>query len=318
VDRTNAERQRRYVRKLKAEATQAKVQDITGLRQENVALRQENVALRQRIAVLEQEPAQAQATAKPRQQRAADGASEKIETTMAKAKANEALRPAHWPTIPPWVPAPARHSIVEERKRPGLDEDAREALNRLTIHPKMKTDVWKELKELPPEVAEFIIPLAIYAFAIFPLRHQRLQWETWAKLAIRLRNVLAILRDVLIPTADEIWTHHWPGDPAMNISAAISFLDALAHCFQSIAAKYQPIHAELPPVARPNDPQAPWRYFSQYMSNELKKLCCEYYDHVVDVLIAVVFDLPVGPGKDKVYSWRTMLAAKAPDRSTRA
>jgi hypothetical protein len=313
VDRTNAERQRRYVRKLKARAAQAKAQDITGLRQENVALRQENVALRQRIAVLEQEPAQAQATAKPRQQQAADGPSGKIERLgmealqSAMAKANEALRPAHWPRIPPWVSAPARQSIEEERELPGLDEDAREALNRLTTDRKMQTKVWEKL---PPEVAEFIIPLAIYAFGIFPLRrkNQRLEWETWARLAIRLRNVLAMLRDLLAPTSDEIWSRHWQGDPAMNISAAITFLDALAQCFQSIAAKYQSIHAELPPVARPNDPEAPWRHFSQYMSNQLKKLCDRYYDSVVSELIGLAYKTDP-PGPDKVSSWRRMLAA---------
>jgi len=42
------------------------------------------------------------------------------------------------------------------------------------------------------------------------------------------------------------------------------------------------------------------------MSNALNKLCNDYCDGVVNEFIAAVFDLPAGPGQDKVYSWRKM------------
>jgi hypothetical protein len=96
-------------------------------------------------------------------------------------------------------------------------------------------------------------------------------------------------------------------------SAAISFLDALARCCQSIGAETQLFLTDLklPPVARPDDPQAQGRWFSQFMSDRLQKLYRRPCDDVVGALTAVALDLPSGaPGAETVRGRRRMASGK--------
>jgi hypothetical protein len=345
VDRTNAERQRRYMAKLKSAATQAHAQDSTGLLQENTALRRKVTALERKVTVLEQELAQQRAMAKRfLGNRAAGVPSGKIERVSGRGIALHFPTARPWPPpdpaprllIPKWVPERARQAIKKEWKFAFLNENVREALKRLATDRRMRK-VWEKLSD--PDgigLAEYlIIPAAVYALGSFPLRRQkprsrnradknRADWETyeehWVKYryspgydwptcanwACILRDVLKKMRDALAPTSDEMWSPHWRGDPAMNTTgAAISFLDDLFRCFLSIDEERRSPFADLklPKIARWNN-KAQQRFFCKVMSDQLYMLCDDYYDHVVDTLIAVAFDLPVGPGRKKVYEWR--------------
>jgi hypothetical protein len=147
-----------------------------------------------------------------------------------------------------------------------------------------------------------------------------------------LRNVLARLQYVLGPRSDEMLSRYLRRGPAfkdarfqpfldkadyapaMNtMGAAIGFLHALYHCFLSIDAEHQSfIRNELPVVARPDNSEAPRRFFMDYMSDQFEgALLPSLLDAEVADLTNVVFDLrddPIGP--ETVESRRKMRARK--------
>jgi hypothetical protein len=164
VDRTNAERQRRYRANRKAAAA------------DNTVLRQQITALQQKVTMLEQALAQQGATPKPRQQ-AADVPSglgmEALQAASTKASpgvvgigldALEAAKTKPPPLqIQPWVPEEERQAIKETWESPffDFDENTRARVRRLVEDERME-DLWKNL----PEGA---FSSAIYALGIFPL-----------------------------------------------------------------------------------------------------------------------------------------------------
>jgi hypothetical protein len=339
VDRTNAERQRRHIGKLKAAA------------EDSIRLRQENTALRQKVTALEQELAQQGATAKTSLgmvglgMEALQAARTKGSIGVARVGIGEEAATTEAPRlqIPPWVPQEERQAIEETWKLPffDFDENARKALKRLVTDDRMR-----DLRKKLPEGA---IASAIYALGIFPLlrpkppsrkraarqrRERDLQrweqhcfkhwvkhphptmaydWLTLARWACDLRDVLARLRDLLGPRSDEAWSRHWrrgpvfkdarfqpfldeadhARKPAMNtMGAAISFLHALYHCFLSIDAEHRSHLKRLPKIARWDDPQAPRRFFMDYMSDTMEKaLRPSLLEAGVAELTAVAFGL---------------------------
>jgi len=229
--------------------------------------------------------------------------------------------------IPAWVPVEARQAIEALWERPFLNENDRAVLRRFATRRVMYTDVWEKLPRKPEGFAGCVIPLAIFALKTFPLQRPRprskkhVAWKNWARhrseyprqLDWQTCAGLAMnLRDVLVATSDEAWSHHWRGDPAMNRTSFALSLDALANCFQSIGAETQSFFSNLrlPPVARWDDPRAAERFFSELMSDKLEALCGRYCDPVVDALTAVAFNLPDGPGPATVRGRRRMRAAK--------
>jgi nitrate reductase beta subunit len=162
VDRTNAERQRRYIANLKAAAAQ--VQDSASLRQENAALRQENTALKQ-----EQQRAMAKAA---RQEGLAMKALMAAVTkpnggVVGFLDANLEFHEAECPPpyrllIPHWVPPEAQPAIAEMWKDTLPDKEVRMALKRLATDKKMEGGVWEKLRNV--KGAAEIVPSAIEAF----------------------------------------------------------------------------------------------------------------------------------------------------------
>jgi hypothetical protein len=256
VDRTNAERQRRYRANRKAAAA------------DNTVLRQQITALQQKVTMLEQALAQQGATPKPRQQ-AADVPSglgmEAQQAASTKASpgvvgigldALEAAKTKPPPLqIQPWVPEEERQAIKETWESPffDFDEHTRARVRRLVEDERME-DLWKNL----PEGA---FSLAIYALGIFPLLRpppqskrgeplrrweQRLQrWEehffkywvkhphptmgydlrTLAGWACDLRDALVRWRDMLGPRSNEILSAHLRRGPVFKDARLQPFLD---------------------------------------------------------------------------------------------
>jgi hypothetical protein len=73
----------------------------------------------------------------------------------------------------------------------------------------------------------------------------------------------------------------------------------------------------LPSVARWNDPKAPQRFFSQFMSDKLAVVCHRPCDPVVDALTAVAFGLPQGPGPATVRGRRRIASGKIEPKKRR-
>jgi hypothetical protein len=159
-------------------------------------------------------------------------------------------------------------------------------------------------------------------------------WSTCAGWACDLRDVLASLWDLHGPRSNEKWSPHWRHgpvfketrfqpfldeldhalDPAMSsMVAAISFLHTLYHCFLWLDAEHRLYIKRLPKVPRPDSPQTPRRFFMDYMSDTMKKLCGPgesqlLKNTVVADLTAVAFDLD-GFGPESVRRRRRMRAA---------
>lgn len=320
MDRTNAERQRRYRAKRKAAFA-----DIT--------------SLRQKIAMLEQELAQA--TAKARRQQGLGIKALKAAPTKPNAgivgswdrnfELHEAFPPPpHRLVIPIWVPAEAQPAIEAKWEDTSLDKETRAVLERLATDGDMRRSVWEKLPPDKQGIAE-IIPSAIEAFAMFALlrpppqskRREALQryqhhldklWTlhphptggllTCATAATDLRYALESLRDVLHPIGNELWAHYWPGDDAMNsMDAAITFLAALQGCLIAIEREQQSDVRGFPSIARPDDPRARHRFFGQLMSRKMQEFGGGPRDDVVAALTRVAFNVD-DVTTDTVRGWR--------------
>jgi hypothetical protein len=324
VDRTNAERQRRYRVNRKAAAA------------DSTSLLRENTALRQRVTALEQELAQQRTVAKPGLS-AAEVPNGKIaklwkdkgikrEGLGMEAPEAAKARTERCPAHRRWVPSEAWRVIEKAWEYPYLDDRCRAALRRFATDPAMR-EVWQKLPPEPEGLAEAVIGLALYALVIFPLlrpRPRSKKSEVWKKWAQHLHDHpraldwqacagLAIeLRDVLAATPDEAWVRNWRGDSAVNRVSASGFLGALADCFQSLLAEVQSFESDmrLPPVARWDDPRAPQRFFAVFMSEKMYALCGRYFDLVISALTGVAFPDLESPGAATVRGWRRMQAAK--------
>jgi hypothetical protein len=251
VDRTNAERQRRYIANLKAAAAQV---------QGSASVRQENAALRQQITALKQEQQRAMAKA-ARQEGLATKALKAAVTKPngvvgfldANLEFHEAGCPPPYPlVIPSWVPPEARPAIAEMWKDTLPDKEVRTALKRLATDKKMDDDVWKKLRnvkgvaEIVPSAIEALVRSALLRSPPQSKRREALQryqqhldklwinhphptggydWPTLAGWAYDLRDVLYTLRDVLGPTGDERWSPHWRRGPLFKEARFQPFLD---------------------------------------------------------------------------------------------
>jgi len=115
---------------------------------------------------------------------------------------------------------------------------------------------------------------------------------TCAGSATDLRYALESWRELLAPTGDELWSRYWRGDPAMNsVGAAISFLRALQDCLIAIEKEQQSDVKRFPPIARPDDPRAPQRFFAQFMIDIMLWVCGRPRHDVVAVLVCVAFKM---------------------------
>jgi hypothetical protein len=303
VDRTNAERQRRYIAKLKGRE-------------------QETIALRQKVTMLKQELAQQRAMAKEGlRMKALKAAPIKLNGGVvgfhdANLEFHEALcLPSHPLPILSWVLEEAQPAIEELWKAALPDKEVRTALERLATDRRMR-GVWQKLRDV--EGVAQIIPLAIEAFTMFallrppPQSKRREAWQryqqhldklwinhphptrgllTCAAAATDLRYALESLRTVLAPIGDELWSRYWRGDSAMNsMGAAIGFLTALQGCFITIDDKQRSVVKRFPSITR-WDKRARQRFFAQVMSNKMRELCKRPRHDIVAVLVCVAFDV---------------------------
>ena len=87
----------------------------------------------------------------------------------------------------------------------------------------------------------------------------------------------------------------------------LSFLHALYHCFLSIDAEHRSDLKRLPKVARWDDPQAPQRFFMDFMSDTMQKPLGRHCNAKVAALARVAFNRDdLGP--ETVRSRRRMRA----------
>jgi hypothetical protein len=319
---TSTERSRRYRAKLKAAATQAQAQA-----QDSTGLQRKNAALRRKITVREQELAQQRAMAKQEGlgMKATRAAMTKpnggfVGVLDENFEFHEFLSPPPNPlSIPSWVPEEARPAIKKKWEETLPDEEIRMALKRLATDGRMRR-VWEKLRKVKgvADVAE-IIPWAIEAIVMFPVLRRppqskrREEWERygrhWRKLgrnhshltrglmtcagsATDLRYALENWRELLAPTGDELWSYYWRGDPAMSsMGVAISFLRALQDCLIAIEKEQQSDVKRFPPIARPDDPRAPQRFFAQFMSDPIMWVCGRPRHDILAELVCVAFDV---------------------------
>jgi hypothetical protein len=222
-------------------------------------------------------------------------------------------------SIPPWVPEDARPRIKKKWEETLPDDEVRMALKRLATDDRMRRGVWEKLRKVKDVegVAE-IIPSAIEALVKFPVARlppqskrrealqryeqhlDRLQIKhphptrglmTCAGSATDLRYAIESWRELLTPIGDDLWSYHWPGDPAMNsMGAAIGFLAALQDCLTAIEKEQQSDLRRFPPVVR-WDLRAPQRFFAQRMTDEIAWVCARPGYDILATLVCVAFNL---------------------------
>lgn len=198
-----------------------------------------------------------------------------------------------------WVP-PAARQAIEELRALTVDCTTRTALDRLTTHLVMKTEVWEKLPPDPKGVEGDVIRYAIFALVRCPRLRPRPKtgkkaaWDHWAEHLYKHPPGLSFenyayfaaqLRDAIGSIPIGLWARH----SATNPVQAISVLDAVARCFLSIAREEQELLAGLPQPARWDD-WTPERLFSEFMSRKLEEIYGQPCDPVVAALTAVAFD----------------------------
>jgi hypothetical protein len=242
------------------------------------------------ITALKQELAQQRAMAKPRQP-AAD---------VPSGLGTEALQAASTKASPGVVGSrPALRRLVEDERMENL---RKKCLKGLLHRPSMHSEFCRCCDQCRAQLQAWEQHFFKYRVE-HPHPTMGCDWRTLAEEACHLRDVLARLRDVLGPRSDQIWSAHLRRGPvfkdarfqpfldkvdyasAMNtMGAAIGFLHAVYHCFLSMDEEHRSDVRRLPKIARPGAPEAPRRFFMDYMSDR-------YCNAVVADLTVIAFDL---------------------------
>ena len=110
---------------------------------------------------------------------------------------------------------------------------------------------------------------------------------------------------------ESYWPRFWAGDKTLNPGNVLSILDHLREFYVRMHAEYKELLAQLPPVYRWNA-KAHQKFFTEYLSAQMKKTSGRPLDSIVAALAEVAFDLHHGVGSETVRGRRRV--GKAPEK----
>jgi hypothetical protein len=220
--------------------------------------------------------------------------------------------------IPIWVPQAARTRIIELRTSPQAITDAnQQLLKRLATYDSMRTEVWEKLPSNPKMPAGEIIEWAFFAYTVFhsfPRRHGKGKAQWWITHYSQMTHLCVGLAEGICKCKSDTelyWPRFWEGDRTINADKALSILDHLREFYLRMHEEYEELLHFLPQVNRWND-KAHQKFFTEYLSAQMKKAYGRPFDSIVAALGDVAFDLHDGIGSETVRGRRRI--GKAPEK----
>ena len=242
----------------------------------------------------------------------------KMSPAKAAPRANKAI------AFPTWIPQAAQRRISELCATPsGDDKEYRALLERLSKYPAMKSEVWGKLPSVPESFEGEIIEWAFSAFTIFPHLPRpnpksKSGWNEWARHIDKRRPLpdpahLAGLAFILLEeifnlkaVTDPYWSRLWEGDKSITSDQAIVILDKLRLFYLRFNEEYQTTLSLLPKIKRWNK-KARQKFFTEYLSERLKKTYGKPLNSIVAALAEVAFDLPNGVPVETIRGRRSIV-----------
>jgi hypothetical protein len=234
--------------------------------------------------------------------------------------------------VPDWVPEAARKQIVELWASPlGVTDANQQLLKRLATYTSMRTEVWEKLPSNPKIPAGEIIQWAFTAYTIFhslrrPYPRTKAKWAEWHQHQAKHQPLTdpGYVSNLCLRLWEEIyackletelyWPHFWVGEKTLNPDNVLSILDHLREFYVRMHAEYEELLRLLPRVNRWNT-KAHQKFFTEFLSAQMKKTYGRPLDEMVAGLTNVAFDLDQGVGSETIRGRRRL--GKAPEKLRR-
>jgi hypothetical protein len=174
----------------------------------------------------------------------------------------------------------------------------------------MRTEVWAKLPPYLKGSEGAIIDWAFFAYTVFhslPRRYGKTKAQWWwitdyaliTHLCVRLAEAICKCKS----DTESYWPRFWGGDQTINTDKVLSILDHLREFYVRMHAEYEELLRLLPRVNRWNA-KAHQKFFTEFLSAQMKKTHGRPFDSIVAALAEVAFDLRHGVGSETVRGRR--------------
>jgi hypothetical protein len=197
---------------------------------------------------------------------------------------------------------------------------ARVACTARYLRGSMKTEVWEKLPYHPKGSQGAIIDWAFTAYTVFHLllrpygktKARCIEWtEHRSKYPpltdpAHITHLCVWLAEAICKCksdTESYWPRFWEGDQTINADKVLSILDHLREFYVRMHAEYKELLAQLPRVNRWNT-KAHQKFFTEFLSAQMKKKYGRPLDSIVAALAEVAFDLHHGVGSETVRGRR--------------
>jgi hypothetical protein len=113
---------------------------------------------------------------------------------------------------------------------------------------------------------------------------------------------------------DFYWPRFWRGDAAVNSDRVLLILDQLRDFYVSLSDEYRDLLNLLPTINR-WDAKADQRFYTEFVSRQMKAAYGHPFDGIVAALAGVALDLPEGVATETVRGRRRL--GNRPEKSKR-